>query len=140
LVDPDVVRRRLRQIDRRVAALRAIAAGREGDFVDDDALQAQAERHLQVAVQSAIDIALHILAEDSSETPEDYATAFLLLARIGLIDRPLADRLRSAAGLRNVLVHTYLDVDPRRLWAHLRDLDDLIAFAAAVESYVQRSG
>lgn len=91
-------------------------------------------------MQSAIDIALHILAEDSSETPEDYATAFLLLARIGLIDRPLADRLRSAAGLRNVLVHTYLDVDPRRLWAHLRDLDDLIAFAAAVESYVQRSG
>ncbi len=116
MVDPDVVRRRLRQIDRRVAALRAIAAGREGDFVDDDALQAQAERHLQVAVQSAIDIALHILAEDSSETPEDYATAFLLLARIGLIDRPLADGLRSAAGLRNVLVHTYLDVDPRRLW------------------------
>ncbi|HWB70833.1 MAG TPA: HepT-like ribonuclease domain-containing protein [Egibacteraceae bacterium] len=70
------------------------------------------ERHLQLANQSAIDIAMHVLAEDSAETPEDYGAAFTLLARHGVLDDNLANRLSLAAGLRNILVHGYLDVDP----------------------------
>lgn len=138
MVDPELVRRRLRQIDRRVGLLRDIRErGREA-FVDSVALQAQAERHLQLAIQAAIDIALHLLAEDSAETPEDYGSAFELLARRGPIDAELAARLRAAAGLRNVLVHGYLDVDPARVWDHLGELDDLEAFARGVHRLLER--
>ncbi len=137
MVDAEAVRRRLREIDRRLAALRAIRAAGRDRYRGDLRTQAAAERHLQLAIQSAIDISVHLLAEDTATTPDDYASAFVLVAdELGVMDRALADRLRLAAGLRNILVHGYLDVDVDRVWAHLDQLDDLGAFAAAVESYL----
>ncbi len=137
MVDAEVVGRRLREIGRRLGALRAISAHGESSFLADPALQAQAERHLQLALQCAIDIALHILADDTDQTPEDYGTAFRELAAVGVLNRDLADRLRLAAGLRNVLVHAYLDVDPARIWTHLGRLGDLEDFAHAVDAYLE---
>lgn len=32
---------------------------------------------------------------------------------------PLAERLRLEAGLRNVLVHAYADIDASQVWEHL---------------------
>lgn len=75
MVDAEVVGRRLREIGRRLRALRDVRAHGENVFLVDAALQAQAERHLQLALQCAIDIALHILAEDTDRTPEDYGTS-----------------------------------------------------------------
>ena len=54
MVDREVVRRRLRQLDRRVGALREIAGRSQEAFLSDNGLQAAAERHLQVAIQAAI--------------------------------------------------------------------------------------
>jgi uncharacterized protein YutE (UPF0331/DUF86 family) len=136
LVDPESVQRRLREIDRRVGWLRAIRERDREAFVVEIGLQAQAERHLQLAIQSAIDIAIHVLAEDSAETPEDYGAAFTLLAERDVLDAGLADRLRRAAGLRNILVHGYLDVEPEQLWCHLSRLADLEDFATAMQAYL----
>ncbi len=133
MVDPDVVVRRLREIGRRLGELRALRAAADRS---DPAAQAQVERHLQVAIQGAIDVALHVVADDTDRTPDDYGSAFVLLAEIGVIGPELAGRLRVATGLRNLLVHAYLDIDPDRLWAHLDHLDDLEAFASAVTRYL----
>ncbi|HEY5856393.1 MAG TPA: DUF86 domain-containing protein [Aldersonia sp.] len=138
MVDREVVLRRLRQVDRRVGAIREIAVRSQAAFLSDKGLQAATERHLQVAIQATIDIALHVLAEDSAQTPDDYGSAFVLLAQEGAIPGTLAERLRSAAGLRNILVHAYLDVDPRQLLLHLDDVDDLTEFARHIESYISK--
>lgn len=139
MVDPEVVGRRLRELDRRVAALRRLRVHAEAAFVADLALQAQAERHLQLALQCAIDIALHIAAEDIDRAPEEYGSAFLLLGDHGVLAVDLAVRLRRAAGLRNLLVHAYLEVDPRLIWRYLDQLGDLDAFAAATVGYLDRT-
>lgn len=139
MVDAEVIGRRLREIGRRLVALRDIRSHGERIFLADLALQAQAERHLQVALQCAIDTALHILADDTDRTPEDYGSAFRELAAAGVLGQDLADRLRLGAGLRNVLVHAYLDVDPARIWTHLSRLDDLEDFAYAVDTYLERA-
>ncbi|MGH2707010.1 MAG: type VII toxin-antitoxin system HepT family RNase toxin [Actinomycetota bacterium] len=136
MVDSKAVLRRLRDIERRVAALAAIEERGEAAFLADEGLQAQVERHLHLAIQSAIDIAFHILAEDSPLTPEDYASSFRLLARIGVIDEDLSRRLESAAGLRDILVHDYLDIDYGRIWDRLSDLGHLERFAVAVDMYL----
>lgn len=139
MVDAEVVGRRLREIGRRLGALHGIRSQGESAFLTDEALQAQAERHLQLALQCAIDVALHILADDTDRTPEDYGSAFRELAAVGVFNQDLADRLRLAAGLRNVLVHAYLDVDPARVWTHLGRLDDLENFARAVDLYLEQT-
>jgi hypothetical protein len=136
LVDPEVVRRRIRDIAERVSKLAEIRAFGRERFLTDEMVRAAAERLVQLAVQSAIDIAVHVIAEDSGKTPEEYGAAFLALAERGVIDAGLAERLRSAAGMRNVLVHEYLDVDRSRVWEVVEHPDDLVAFCAAVERYL----
>lgn len=100
--------------------------------------QAEAERHLQLALQAAIDIAAHILAEESSEGPESYGSAFTMLSEKGILDDELAQRLVKGAGLRNILVHAYLEVDPNRIWESVKSLGDLERFAAAIDSFMNR--
>jgi uncharacterized protein YutE (UPF0331/DUF86 family) len=51
-----------------------------------------------------------------------------------VLDEELAQRLRRATGLRNVLVHGYLEVDPALVWEHLEHLGDLRDFAVAVDA------
>ncbi|MBI4729032.1 MAG: DUF86 domain-containing protein, partial [Acidobacteria bacterium] len=41
--------------------------------------------------------------------------------RLGIIEPDLAERLRAVAGLRDVLVHAYLEVGPARIWEHIED-------------------
>jgi uncharacterized protein YutE (UPF0331/DUF86 family) len=47
--------------------------------------------------------------------------------------RAARGRLGDAAGLRNLLVHDYGDIDHARLWDSLGELDDLRSFATAAE-------
>lgn len=136
MADREVVVRRVREVGRRLQALRRLHRSGRAGFDADDGLRAQVERHLQIALQSAIDIALHLLATDTDGTPEDYGSAFVMLADAGIIPAELGGRLRLAAGLRNLLVHAYLDIDPDRLWDHLEHLDDLEVFAGHVLDHI----
>ena len=64
--------------------------------------------------------------------------AFLVLANHGKIPLELAQRLGSAAGMRNVLVHDYVAVDLIRIARAVQhDLTDLRAFAALVEPWME---
>jgi len=133
LVDPDVLALRLAKLEQCVVGLRALAKTPKDTFVRDVALQAQGERWLHLAVESALDIAHHVLADRGGQPPPTYRDAFLQLERLGVLDAELAGRMADWAGLRNVLVHLDVAVDHARLhdiMAH--DLDDLERFAAAV--------
>jgi len=103
----------------------------------DRVVRTAAERDLQLAIQAAIGVAVHILAEDSTGTPEEYGSAFLAIADLGVIDPELATRLKSAAGLRDVLVHDYLAVDSLLVWDGIEHLDDLLTFTSAIERYLE---
>lgn len=137
MVDPEVLRARLRELDRRVAALRRAREVGLDRFLADEQLQAAVERHLQLALQAAIDGSAHVLAEDFPETPATYRAVFELLAHHGVIPADLAERLARAAGLRNLLVHGYLEVEPPRIWEALEGLEDLVALAARLHAYLE---
>lgn len=133
MVDVELVRRRLRRLDERVARLRAIAERGREDFLEDRVSQAAAERLLQVSIQIVLDIGAHILSEKGVLDWEEYRQIPERLARERVIERDLADRLAEAAGQRNVLVHLYLDVDPGLVYETLaNDLDAFDRFALAV--------
>lgn len=62
-------------------------------------------------LQAVQDIALHIVADQRLGEPSTNQQLFRLLQEAAWIDQPLADALRAAIGLRNVLVHGYTAVD-----------------------------
>jgi uncharacterized protein YutE (UPF0331/DUF86 family) len=133
MVDLDVFDRRLERLERAITDLRGLAAVDRAQFVGDRALQAQAERWTQVAVEAAIDLANHLIADRGWPTPATYRDAFRILFEHGVIDEDAARKMAGWAGLRNIIVHLYLDVDHARLHEILAtELGDLESFAAAL--------
>src|SRR5687768_8409898 len=84
---------------------------------------------LQLAIQSALDVALHIVSDERLSEPRTNRELFTLLEDNGWIESPLAQRLRNMAGFRNILVHGYQKLDLSILVDALRNrLPDLISF------------
>jgi uncharacterized protein YutE (UPF0331/DUF86 family) len=130
LVDRAAVERRLARLDRELVMMeRGAGAGRER-FLEDDGLQHQAERALQLAIQLCIDIGAHLVTARGLRAPDEYRDVFDRLAREDSLDSALAKRLQDAVGQRNLLVHGYLDIDPALIWDKLGEADDLRSFAA----------
>jgi uncharacterized protein YutE (UPF0331/DUF86 family) len=92
------------------------------------------ERLFELLVMAASDILFHELAERDL-TPDSYRGAFKLAADQGLLPPDLTDRLQEAAGMRNVIVHLYQEIDYAILHASigpaLRDFGQFVALFEA---------
>jgi len=133
MVDPEVFARRLATLERLLADLRGLAQVDRQAFLQSRGYQAQAERWLHLAAECAIDLANHLVADRGWRTPGTYREAFEVLHEAGVVDSELAAQMASWAGLRNLLVHVYLEVDHERLHDILtRELGQLEAFALAM--------
>ena len=97
--------------------------------------------HLWQAVQIAVDVALALCLQLKLEPPAGYGDAFRQLARAGVLDPALAERLARAAGFRNVVAHAYESLDMARIHRAARDGPaDLRAFFAAVRDALPLPG
>lgn len=93
------------------------------------------EHTLQLAVQAALDVASHIVSDETLGEPKTNRELFDLLVRAEWIDGGLAEHLSRMAGFRNVLVHGYDDVDLAVVEDIVRNrLDDLLQFVARINS------
>ena len=110
-LEPEVVQRRLRelrvQLDRLDELGEVDAERLRGDWI----LAAAVERVLTTLVELALDVNAHVAVADGRLPPEDYRTSFFRAADAGWLAHELAERLAPSAGMRNVLVHRYLDID-----------------------------
>lgn len=139
MVDADSVFAKLARLDSLLGVLESARERGKTAVTSDVHLQLEVERALQVAIQICIDIGAHLVSELGLKPAEDYQGVFASLGAHGTIDSDLADRLGDAAGLRNLLVHDYGEIDHARLWDSLGELDDLRNFAAAADRLARDS-
>jgi uncharacterized protein YutE (UPF0331/DUF86 family) len=132
LVDPDRVRERLGRLEPLLALLDEVRASGEHAYFSAFQAKLATQHALQLAVQVCIDVGAHLIAELGLPPADDYGGVFSRLEEAEILDADLAGRLRKAAGLRNLLVHGYAEVDDRKVWEALAGLDDLRDYAAAV--------
>lgn len=137
-VDVVVVRRHLLALDAALQRLRRHAGRPLAALKADADVQWAVERGLQLCAQNVLDVATHLAAGAGRDAP-DYASAVDALADLGILPVDFARRFRGIAGFRNVLVHGYLGVDPRRVHELLNaGLDDFVEFARLIESFLER--
>ena len=91
--------------------------------------QHAAERTLQILIESCIGAAKHWARRETGGVSGEAMTAFQRLADKGVIDTSI--HWRKIIGLRNVLVHDYLEVDSDIVRAVIEDghYKGLLAFA-----------
>jgi uncharacterized protein YutE (UPF0331/DUF86 family) len=133
LVDPESIDARLEHLADLLAESERIRSGGRAayDAAFRDRLAAQ--HAIQLAIQNCVDIGAHLIAELGLRMPDDYKGVFATLREPLGLAPDLVEGLSAAAGMRNILVHAYLEVDDDKVWDALEHLDDLRQFAAAVE-------
>jgi uncharacterized protein YutE (UPF0331/DUF86 family) len=109
--DVDVVQRRLRALADAVNDLGRLRDIDAAALRADSILRAAAERLIQVAVDLAVDVNGHLATAELGRAPTTGRESFLAAAEAGIVSTELAEQLAPAAGLRNVLVHRYIDID-----------------------------
>jgi uncharacterized protein YutE (UPF0331/DUF86 family) len=116
--------------------LRDKPRGERADAINRLAL----ERALQISAEAIFDLGHHILAGRGLSVPQTYREVIPALTEAGVWSADLASRLDGLAGLRNILVHDYVEVDGAQLWELVdHRLDDLASAQAALASIEELS-
>lgn len=131
MTDVDLLHNKLAYIEMRVRELRTI--GNPAAILTDIREEFFETHALQTAIQAAIDIAAHIVADERLGFASNNRRYFELLVRHGWLPEDLLPALRGMVGFRNIAVHGYEALDPAEVERIVRHhLDDLLAFVNAI--------
>ena len=111
-------------------------------FIQDAILRGAAERFLQLAIESCLNIGNRIIAlyqfKKPLDSPQTYADIFLRLRDLDVIDQALTDRLVTMAKFRNRLVHLYWEIDAGKIFEIIQDsLEDFKLFEKRIVKFLK---
>lgn len=118
-LDPSIVQARLaviRGLLNDLAEVDAAPAGKPS-LAENRMLRHGVERILTQLVELATAINEHVVGARLQRVATSYRDSFELAEECGLIDKQLRDDLLPSVGMRNVLVHEYLEIDLQKVAA-----------------------
>jgi uncharacterized protein YutE (UPF0331/DUF86 family) len=140
-LDAAIIRRKLQRITASLDGLRPIARLSLEEYRARFYERKATERLLQEAIEAALDVNAHLIAELGAEVPEEYYGGFLKIGRLGVLPTDLAGALAPSAGLRNRLVHQYETIDDAKVLASVGTLSQLYPrYIQAIESHLTKAG
>jgi uncharacterized protein YutE (UPF0331/DUF86 family) len=110
-LDPATVQAKLRLLDELLDALRGLGEVSGDRLRSDQIVRLAVERVLTQGVDLVAAVCTHVVSAQGHRTAATYRAAVQDAAAVGLVSTELADLLASAVGLRNLLVHEYVQVD-----------------------------
>lgn len=137
MTDPVLVLRKLASLSDHVERVRRRRPASPATLRADVDLQDALAMSLLVAIQEAVDIAFHIVADEGWGVPSSYAEGFEILVRRGVIDAQLSDDLARTIAVRHRIAHGYATLDVDRLWAEVpAGLNALDRYTVAIARFV----
>ncbi len=132
MIDRDLILAKIDSIQRCLTRIESKTKGQPKSLKDLD-VQDIFVLNLQRGIQTAIDLANHILAAKNLGIPKTLKESFELLRTHGIISDTLEKRLGKMVGFRNIAIHEYQVIKEEILESILKDhLQDLRDFARDV--------
>lgn len=125
MLRPEFIERKLQLITDDLGRLAQFGAGSYESLIENDLRLAAVERVLERIILRAISVNEHVISSlatglEERTTRLSYRDTFLRLADYGVYPPEFAAQIAPSAGLRNVLVHEYNDVDHRIVFNAIR--------------------
>lgn len=136
MVDKDIVLEKVKNIQNCLKRIQEKTRGNPASLLNID-VQEIFVLNLQRAVQSAIDLAAHIVSDEGLGLPNELKENFSLMEKANIIPPDLSEKLQKMVGFRNIAVHEYaeIDVDVLRAILEKGDLKDLEGFYSILLKY-----
>ncbi len=136
-MDRQVIDQKLESLRRCLKRIEAKCPAQAEALLTDLDLQDILSLNLSRAVQLAVDMGAHIIAQLEVPAPGTMGQTFDLLADQGVLDRALAQQLKKAVGFRNIAVHNYDAINWYMVHSIASDhLSDFSRFATAVVTWM----
>jgi len=138
----DRIKEHLQQLNKYHLHLAEMSKLKREVFIQDAVFQGAAERFLQLAIESCLNIGNRILSlqqfQQPLKPPQTYADIFLCLKEICGIDQDLSDRLVMMAKFRNRLVHLYWEISPEKIFEIVQNnLEDFKLFQKKIVEFMK---
>lgn len=128
---------KLERLERYVGYLKGYQKHSAEDLRKDHTLRGAVLHYLQLSIECCMDIGEMLISGLGLRKPEDGREVFDILAENGVLQREFASRFSPAAGLRNIIVHQYTDIDMDRIRDHIQDhLADFDVYAKSVARFL----
>ncbi|NIN94679.1 MAG: DUF86 domain-containing protein [Anaerolineae bacterium] len=138
MVDPELLASRIGKTRSYLEKLRILAAIPLEEFLQDFTKVESAKHLLQVSIESCLDIAHHIVADEGYRTPADYYDTFVVLNEKDILPESFMPTLRQMVRFRNRVVHLYWDVDDTTVYHILQEnLNDFETFIGYILDFTQ---
>ncbi|MEX2410850.1 MAG: DUF86 domain-containing protein [Candidatus Paceibacterota bacterium] len=132
MVDRDIIFAKVSSIQRCLKRIKDVTKG-DPEAIEDLNVEEIVILNLQRAIQSAVDLAAHIVADEGWGMPRELRENFDLISKYKVLDKELTTRLRKMVGFRNIAVHEYESINKEILKSILRyNLKDLEEFYMSV--------
>jgi uncharacterized protein YutE (UPF0331/DUF86 family) len=138
MVKPEYIITMLKTIEQNYIELYRHRNAGAKEIAKNKSLQWSIERGLQVTIQAILDIGSHILAEKKVNGWKTCKEIPIKLNERGIITKALANKISLMAGLRNILVHEYLEIEPKEISNILKNnLEDFKIFVVQIRKYLE---
>ena len=133
-VDKELVQRQLKQLREAVYILKDLGKTKLEEFTTDYRVYGLAERYLQIAIESCLQVCGILVASLGLRRPEGYHELLSVVASQQIIPNSLAYRLEVLTNLRDTLVHDSSTLNHDLLYDYIQQrIEDFEAFANVVE-------
>lgn len=137
-MDKEVVLNKLESLRRCIQRVQDKTPASVDLLVDDYDLQDIIALNLERAIQTCVDIGLHIISDLEVRVPETMAQTFDALKDARCLDEVIADRMAKSVGFRNTAVHAYQQIDWAIVYRIITEhLDDFRDFSRQILLFVQ---
>lgn len=138
-VDKDVVQEKFRQLNIYLKELENFKNISSGELSASLSKQWMILHGLQISIQIIVDVGNHILAAIGESKIEGYVDIIDELGTMQIIPMEFSKKIRGIAGLRNILVHEYTQVDLKMVYNIIQHQpQDFYDFMTYINNYIEK--
>jgi len=102
--------------------------------------KAACERYFEKIIEAVVDLSFLVIKDKGLKIPEDDKRAFDILAGEKIISIQLAEKLKDAKGMRNLISHEYGSVDDETVFSSItEELEkDVIEFIKDIKNILKK--
>ena len=133
----DVIRKRLERLELSISRLKSKQDIPFEEFLKNWEIQDAILREFQIAIETMIDIANHIIAEQGWKSPDSYQDAIAILVERKVIPKIYGKKFSQMVSFRNVIVHEYLHIDLKKVYDNLKRVNDFNEFILLIVNFLK---
>lgn len=134
----DVIYNKIASIERCINRINEVYEGNPQNL-DDYTKQDSIILNIQRACECSIDLAMHIVSEKKLGIPQNSRDAFEVLEANKVIEKVLANKMKSMVGFRNIAVHNYESVNMKVVQMIIENhLGDFEEYIDSISKYISK--